>query len=101
MAKLYLQLDHKGVIPGEGDDCFKCSSCGRLHENVYTIYRKAVTTIGHYVVFRIGGKTVPYDPTLPHRIGKLPRDARKIDQPLVEKMWHSHSHYFGEVDDDV
>ncbi len=74
-----------------------CRRCGRHHDRLWTVRRALVDTMGHFPVYRLNGEEVPVDPSLPHTVDRLPRDAEPVDPDTAAALWHSdnESHVFG------
>jgi hypothetical protein len=93
MARLILELKDRDAedarFPCPLPDC----KYGR-HNTLWTVTRRPVTTWGHFVVFRLNGKEIVYDPTLPHEVDRIPRDAVKVEFVTAALAWHSDGHYF-------
>jgi hypothetical protein len=90
--ELYLAEDgpnptYKGLLlyPTEEIDCIKC---GRKHPQLYTIIRKPIGMMGHWVVFRYLGEEHVPDLSCPIAVPKLPRGAKKMTPEENAAAWH-------------
>lgn len=110
MAYLYLQhvlqpfdvlsVNPEVVTQERITEDFTCRKCGQSHSVLYWIERKVGKQFGHYMAFMINGEWDVIDPTLPHDVEKLPRDAKKVRQEIAENSWHNNMHYFYLIGDD-
>lgn len=92
-------MKERATIPYDETEQATCPQCGKDHPRLWTIDRVPLRPWGCFPVFRIGGKECVIDPTLPHGVSALPRDARPVSPERAAPIWHSTSHYFGSTFD--
>jgi hypothetical protein len=74
--------------------------CGKSHDILYTIQRRASGTLGHFPVFKINRSKVVVDVSLPTGVITLPKDAVRVTPERAARLWHDTSglHEFGASD---
>lgn len=85
--RLYVTSD--GTSLGTELEVNACTKCGRSHAVIHEAYRKPVGMFGCWVVFRMNGKEIVPDLSIPIPVGKLPRDARRLTWDECMSYWHS------------
>ena len=74
-----------------------CARCGRPHDCLWTVRRALADTFGPWPCYRLNGSTTVVDPSLPHTVRRLPRDAEPVPADVAAALWHddNESHTFG------
>jgi len=104
MARIYLshrtqETKQLNDIDWQWEKCEEeqCQQCGKMHDSIWTIQRVLADTFGHFACFRINGEINVIDASLPHRVDRIPRDAKRIEPEEFSRVWHlsTGSHVFG------
>lgn len=86
-------------VPLSGRDCkqAECVNCGRSHDRLWLIYRRAYDSGLYWPFVNLNGSRHLLDATLPTTVDRLPRDARPVDPAESARLWHedNESHTFG------
>lgn len=80
--------DEHGNPTWDGIEHIPCDCKWGKHEQVYEVFRKPVGMLGCWVQFRLNGEVIVPDLSIPIKVTKLPRDARKMDPEEVKEYWH-------------
>lgn len=75
------------------EERFTCPECGKEHPDLFMIVRKVSKPFGHFMAFHINGEWQVVDPTLPHTVNKVPRDAIRVPDDIAGASWHGTGHY--------
>jgi hypothetical protein len=65
-----------------------CETCGKLHAQLYTAWRRPVGMLGCWVTFRYNGETHAPDLSLPINVERIPRGAVKLTPAENAARWH-------------
>jgi hypothetical protein len=66
-----------------------CPICGKQHPQLYTAWRKPAGMFGCWVVFRYNGEEHVPDLSIPIRVAKVPKGAKKLTPEENATVWHS------------
>lgn len=94
MARILLELvgDEEIVHPPTTERTYE----SRHPAHLYSVER-SLRPWGHFATAVINRRSEVIDASLPHRVTKLPPDAKVLPPEEVERMWHedNESHVFG------
>ncbi len=68
---------------------FHCDRCGKLHERIYTAWRKPTGTWGPWSVFRYLGEEHVPDLSIPIGVPEAPRGAVRLSDKECCAIWRS------------
>lgn len=89
MAKIYVTVSNEGVSQQfTGTD-------GKRYDKLWTIERKLTGNM-QLMGATINGELRAIDMTLPTEVKKVPKGAVGVSDETAERLWRTHSHYFGE-----
>lgn len=97
MTTIFISLLTGSDKYGECFIDFPCLLCGAEHDMLWTIERKPFDTGLWWSGAWINGEKVLIEGSLPNRVTKLPRGAKRVSRAVAATVWHedNESHVFG------